>query len=347
MPPLAEAGIRRPYAPSWLDAILAINDRSPIPPRLSFLAIAAMTIAAVYGLAPLSGQPGGISVALTYYGLLLPAMLWLFEYLNQVARAALDTFRPLLGASDADVAALRYQLTVVPAGGAWLLLVVTVPLTVAAYILFPDAEGVVGLSAAGLALRLPYEIVTTAIGFVALYRTMRQLRLVHRIHAMTREVDLYQPAPLYAFSSFTAQAGMGLFLLLVPLALLVPSGSGPAAYAVAAVWFASLAVISVATFVLPLQGMHAQIAARKGQLEAAVGHRLTATIEAIHRAVDQGDLTVADGLNKQLASLVAERELVEKLPTWPWRPGTIGAFVTAILLPVGLWLVTRLLERVI
>ncbi len=39
--------------------------------------------------------------------------------------------------------------------------------------------------------------------------------------------------------------------------------------------------------------------------------------------------------------------MVEKLPTWPWRQGTIGAFVTAILLPIGLWLVTRLLERVI
>ncbi len=94
---------------------------------------------------------------------------------------------------------------------------------------------------------------------------------------------------------------MGFFLLLVPLALLVPSGSGPAAYAIAAVWFVTLAVISVATFVLPLQGMHAQILTRKAGLEAAVGLRLTATIEAIHRAVDEGDLTVADGLNKNLA----------------------------------------------
>lgn len=326
---------------------MAVIDGLPFPPSLVFLAIAGGTLAVIYGMAPLSGQPSGPSVALTYYALLLPAMLWLFHYLNGVARTALGTFRPLLGARDADVGALRYELTVVPAGGAWLLLAATVPLTVAAYVFFPDAEGVVGLSPAALAIRLPYEIFTTAVGFVALYRTVRQLRLVHRIHAMALHIDLYQPAPLYAFSSLTAQAGMGFFLLLVPLALLVPSGSGPAAYAVAATWFVTLAVISIATFVLPLEGMHRRIAAQKRDLESAAGQRLTATIAAIHLAVDDGDLAAADGLNKNLASLIAERDMVEKLPTWPWRPGTIGAFVTAILLPIGLWLMTRLLERVI
>ncbi len=151
----------------------------------------------------------------------------------------------------------------VPARGAWLLLAATVPVTLLAYAFFPDAEGIVGLSPTALAVRISYEIVTTAVGFVALYRTVRQLRLVHRIHAMALHIDLYQPAPLYAFSSLTAQAGMGFFLLLVPLALLVPSGSGPAAYAVAATWFVTLAVISIAAFVLPLQGMHARIVTRK------------------------------------------------------------------------------------
>lgn len=35
------------------------------------------------------------------------------------------------------------------------------------------------------------------------------------------------------------------------------------------------------------------------------------------------------------------------LPTFPWRPGTLGAVLTAIALPLGLWVATRLLERVI
>jgi hypothetical protein len=340
----AQAGSTRPYDASWL---LGAIDRLPGPRVRALIAIAALTLAVFYALTPFTGETATIGVALTYYALVLPGSLWLFGYLDRAAGNALDAFRPLLGGGDAAHEALRRELTVVPALGAWLLLVIGVAVTALAYLLFPEAEGVTGLSPAALALRFPYEAATTSVGFVLLYRTMRQLRLVHGIHATARDIDLYQPAPLYAFSGFTVRAGAGIFLLLVPIALFVPAGSSAASYAVAWTWVAVLAAVSLTAFALPLEGMHGRIAAEKRTLEAAVGRRLTATIDAIHRAVDSGDLAMADGLNKNLASLMAERDLVQKLPTWPWRPGTIGAFVTAILLPIGIWLATRLLERVI
>ncbi len=345
--PSADGIPTRAYAASWLDELIRALGALPGPWFGWVAVIGALTLGAIYTLSPLSGEAAVPAVAPTYYGLLLPGILWLFTYLNGVAGRALDDFRPLLAASAGEVEELRHRLTVVPAPGAWLLLVATVAATLAGYAVFPEAEGVVGLSAAALAFRLPYEILTTAVIFVTLYRTVRQLRLVNQIHGQAEGIDLYQPGPLYAFSSLTAQAGMGLFLLLVPLALLVPAGSGAAASAVAAAWFAILATVSVTAFVVPLGGMHVRIAAQKRELEAAVGRRLTATVEAIHRAVDAADLEVADGLNKNLTSLIAERDLVEKLPTWPWRPGTIGAFVTAMLLPIAIWVVTRLLERVV
>ena len=39
--------------------------------------------------------------------------------------------------------------------------------------------------------------------------------------------------------------------------------------------------------------------------------------------------------------------MLERLPTWPSRPGTLGAFVTAIGLPIVLFLVTRYLDRLV
>lgn len=51
--------------------------------------------------------------------------------------------------------------------------------------------------------------------------------------------------------------------------------------------------------------------------------------------------------NKLLGSLIAEREMLARLPTWPWQAGTVGAFVTALLLPIVLFLVTRALERLV
>ena len=49
----------------------------------------------------------------------------------------------------------------------------------------------------------------------------------------------------------------------------------------------------------------------------------------------------ADGLNKTLASRLQQRDLLAKLPAWPWSAGTLRGFVTAILLPLRLFLMRR------
>lgn len=337
----------RPYPPSWLNVLISWIERLPGPPWVAFLAIGAITIVIANAQAPLAGRPMGLDLTQTYYAILFTGILWLIHYLDHVAREALDTFRPAMGISDADAADLRYRLTVVPARGAAILFVAAILWTIEAYVFQAEAEGIVGLPPLALMVRAPFETLTTAIILVTLYHTLRQLRLVGQIHAMAKRIDLYQPAPLYAFSTLTARTGMGIFLLLIPSFVFVPGTASTLDYLVMAGWFTGLLAISSAAFVLPLQGMHGRIAAEKQHLEAEVGRRLTATTATLHHAVDQGDLSSADGLNKTLASLIAERELVHKLPTWPWQPGTVGAFVTAILLPIGLWLATRLLERVV
>jgi hypothetical protein len=49
----------------------------------------------------------------------------------------------------------------------------------------------------------------------------------------------------------------------------------------------------------------------------------------------------------QLGSLIAERELVSRLSTWRWQAGTVGAVASAIILPVVITLITRLLGRIV
>ena len=55
----------------------------------------------------------------------------------------------------------------------------------------------------------------------------------------------------------------------------------------------------------------------------------------------------ADARNKVISSLMTERDMVSHLPTWPWQPSTVGTLATAMVLPLVLWLMTRILERVI
>ena len=33
--------------------------------------------------------------------------------------------------------------------------------------------------------------------------------------------------------------------------------------------------------------------------------------------------------------------------TWPWSTGALARFLSAVLLPIGLWLITRFLERIV
>ena len=81
----------------------------------------------------------------------------------------------------------------------------------------------------------------------------------------------------------------------------------------------------------------------KAGLQGATEDRLKAVLAAIHDDVDALDFRRADGLQKILSSVIQEREILAKLPTWPWSAGTLRGFVTAILLPLALFVGQRLL----
>ncbi len=55
--------------------------------------------------------------------------------------------------------------------------------------------------------------------------------------------------------------------------------------------------------------------------------------------------TRIDALTKAFTGLLAEREFVRRLPTWPWDPSALRAVASAIALPILLFLITRGLDR--
>jgi len=63
--------------------------------------------------------------------------------------------------------------------------------------------------------------------------------------------------------------------------------------------------------------------------------------------VDAVDLARGDALNKTLGSLLQQREVLAKLPTWPWSSGTVRGFVSVILLPLVLFMVQRFLGQLL
>jgi hypothetical protein len=78
---------------------------------------------------------------------------------------------------------------------------------------------------------------------------------------------------------------------------------------------------------------------------AEANTRIELTVKRLHEQVDSGSLDNADGLNKNLASLLLEAETLGKASTWPWKPETLRGFLGAVTLPVLVWLITTALGR--
>jgi len=339
----------RPYRPSWVNALLDRIERLPGPAWLAYLgivvALTAISVVATWvdGVAPV----GTIDPISAFWGVAMGLTLWLFHYLDGLARSALDAFRPALAATDAEFSRLRHELTIVPARPAALIALFSAALTPLYYIADPVASDVVGLTALALVFRFITEVFFGSLVFVLFYHSLRQMRAVARTYARAARIDLFHPGPLYGFSVLTSRTGIALLLVIV-----VPSVATPAIFESGAVWiWASYIgagiVAAVAVFVLPLRGMHGRLVAEKDRLQHDSEERLKSILAVLNQDVDAVDLVRADALNKTLGSLLQQREVLAKLPTWPWSSGTLRGFVSVILLPIGLWLVTRLLEKVV
>lgn len=347
--PAASPSFAVPYPPSWLDRLIAWIESRPGPTWLAYVILAVVGVGLSLALAASIGTLGAAElVAMGSWGLFLPLTLWAIHSLAGVAGAAFDAFEPLLGDDVAaeERARMRYELTVIPPRPALGLLAFNLVFTPLYWVLDPEGSAISGTPPFALGLRYVSEVFFGSLVLIFLWQSLRQLAAVNRLHRRASVVDLFRPAPLYAFSQLTARTAVLLALaFIVPTAVAAFQAQGAGADVLFA-GFASIGVIAgTLVFVVPLLGMQRRIAAEKQRLQAEAGLRIETTIGAVHAAIDRGELAEAGAMQGALGVLVTERELVDRLPTLPWRPGTLGAVVTAIVVPLALSIASRLLER--
>jgi hypothetical protein len=349
----------RLYHPSWLDVVFDWLAGLPGPTWLAYLVLivpsAILNNSALWlsGLVP----AGQLDPAQTIWGAVTVAVLAATHHLRNVAGASFDAFRPALGAGVADPDRVRYEMTVMPARPVVALIVFSVAITPLYYVADPVAAQVVGLSGAGLVARWASEALTSAVFLAILLQSIRQMRRVMRLHEAADRVDPFHPEPLHAFSRLTAQAGIVLILFNTAGILLIMMNTGGLGSSAAVAsesflglygpWFAGFIGGAIVIFVVPLLGMHRRLEAEKGRLQGELAERLKSVIAELNRDVDGVELGRADGLNKMLASLLQQRDVLARLPTWPWSTGTIRGFGSALFLPIVLFLVQRYLGQLL
>lgn len=340
----------RPYAASWLDRLYDWLVSLPGPTWLAYVVLIAASVVLANSANWLSGlRPlGELDPTPVFWGTATIGLLAASHRLKIIAAEAFDTFRPALGTGIADPDRARYELTVMPARPILLLTLFSLVLTPAYYAADPVASQVVGLTPIGLVPRAISEIVLSAILLGILFQAIRQMRIVSRLHAAADHVDPFRPAPLYAFSRLTSAAGIVLIGFNTMGALANPAIFESAnAFTLYVPWLGVFTLVAVAVFVVPLLGMHRRLVGEKERHQVEADERLKSILGELNRDVDALDLARADALQKTMASLLQQRDVLARLPTWPWSGGTIRAFGSALLLPITVFLLQRLLLEVL
>ncbi len=73
---------------------------------------------------------------------------------------------------------------------------------------------------------------------------------------------------------------------------------------------------------------------------AEAGRRLG---DEMYRRVDAGQFDATKVISEALAGLTDLRKRIADITTWPWRPQVLSGFLSALLLPVAIFLITRAL----
>jgi hypothetical protein len=277
-----------------------------------------------------------------FYQLFTAEVLYFWRYLDRDALRGLAAFRPLYKASDDTFSGLAYRFSHQPARP---VAVITIAgILVGAYYAYSVSlmnTGTFTLSVSSFYGILGFSI-PMILALVFCYRLIRQLRIVSELYESATEIDLFNLDPVYALSSHTAKTGLIFLFLVYSNLLLVP---GSIQIPTALVTTIAISIISFLAFALPLRGINQRLVAEKKAMVREINARIKSTFTLLEDRVDREEWDHMPGLERALSSLERQKHFVEKIPTWPWKPGTLRGFISAMLLPIVLWAVQQVLER--
>jgi len=326
---------------------MAAFQRLPVPYGIAYVILFLLEVAVMHTLGWLDGTLPPLSFDPIY--LLFPLWVWgplaIMTYLDEVALHALRDFQPLLGKREDEIPRLQYELTTLPSRSVWISgLLWTGVFVVLMYVGFPVVVREYSYGPAAVAGTWIFGLFSFATGSAVYYHTIRQLRLVSRILGLVERVNLFQLDPVYAFARLTAKTGVSWLLLTGATLIIFPFGL--INVTVVALYFTQV-LFALGAFVLPLWNVHQRLVDEKRRLLAAVNRRLEATIHRLHQALDGDELARVKEIDTALGGLGSERDVLAGIPTWPWSTATLSGFVSALVLPVALFLIQLALRNLL
>ena len=339
----------RKYSASWVDRFTDWVERLPGPGWSYYLGLGLLLFVLQFIALWIEGifPNGTIDPAQLFLAGSIPYMLALIHYFDERAITALAKMRPAMKTNDEEYLALEYKLATLPALPAILAGFVGISCI---FLLEAISGGPYRLEAleafpiSAVLFRILYFILWGAFGTIV-YHTFHQLNLIGRIYTQFTRINLFRLKTLYAFSYLTALTAVGLALLPIGFLIANPwaTWSDPAVFGAVL----TVQIIALATFIWPQFGIHRLQVEEKERLLEDANQRFESMIQVIHQKVDGGKLEGAMDLNMTVSSLQTEIKMIENIPTWPWNPETIRLLITALALPLGVWLIQLILGRLV
>jgi hypothetical protein len=268
----------------------------------------------------------------------------LIQYLDQWAGKKLRLFRNSLAATDQEFDALMYQLSTLPAGPTLIASFITLGFGASTFLLSPDSYGFLNLNFSSLSsgLQLINFLFSWFVFGALSYHAYRQLSLGSQALSKYIPINLFNLDPIYAFAGLTLRTALGWLIMAYAWALTTPHLFGNVII-IGTILF--MQVVAILTFVLPLLNAHSRIVNKKDEFLHEIGRRLEVIIDKMSKSTDPLEKEDIIQLRETLTTLTMAEDRLRKLPTWPWRAGTVNSLVSAILIPNAIWFFQIILER--
>lgn len=337
----------RPYAPSWVDKLTGWIDARPASALNYYLGFGAVLLLIQVASLVFEGDLPikSFSIVHVYMSVAIPSFLALSHYFDNRAAQALESMQPGLKVSDEEFVDLKFQLTTLPSGTTILSSIIMVGIlfileTIGGEYRPPE---LLSLPMTANLVRIIYYLGFWIMG-AFFYHTLHQLRMINEIYTKHTQVNLFRIKPLYAFSNLSALTAGCIAMITYGWMLVNPDIelNAPAIFLNVIIF-----LLALVTFLWPQLGIHGLQVKEKDRLIEEANRRLEKIILEIHKSVDGGKLNKMTELNMGIMTIEIEIRNLKSIHTWPWQPETVRWLVTALVLPLGLWFVQFLLQRLL
>jgi uncharacterized membrane protein len=201
-------------------------------------------------------------------------------------------------------------------------------------------------AAASVALTLIAVVFSYSLAPVLMYFVIRLLRSIRAAYRALDTVSSYRQQPLNAFAGVTMRASL-LWVVVANLNFVAVAIDPEVTSVLAFELTLTIAamVLAVVTFLVPLLGVHRRLRGAKAAALDENGRHLDELSRRLYTSIGTATADDLQILDRTMATLQRVRDDVRRQHTWPWDPGTLRTFLSAVILPLLGWSLQNWLSR--